>query len=165
MAVFWDVAPCNLVEVYRRFRGSTTQKTAIFGIYQHLLKHVHNRPRQATSRTDEQKTTKSSTGKVVTNMGTCITFKMVRAVRDTTRTSARQHKIRPSARNFDAIAQTVSRCGGPDSRPGQSMWDLWWTKWHWDRFFSVFFCFPLSRSFHHCSIFTHVSSGGRTMGP
>jgi hypothetical protein len=20
--------------------------------------------------------------------------------------------------------------------PGQSMWDLWWTKWHWDR------CFP-----------------------
>jgi hypothetical protein len=19
--------------------------------------------------------------------------------------------------------------------PGQSMWDLWWTKWHWDRFF------------------------------
>jgi hypothetical protein len=28
--------------------------------------------------------------------------------------------------------------------PGQSMWDLWWTKWHWDRFFppssSVFPC-------------------------
>jgi hypothetical protein len=22
MAVFWDVAPCNLVEVYRRFRGA-----------------------------------------------------------------------------------------------------------------------------------------------
>jgi hypothetical protein len=21
---------------------------------------------------------------------------------------------------------------------GQSMWDLWWTKWHWDRFFSKF---------------------------
>jgi hypothetical protein len=19
--------------------------------------------------------------------------------------------------------------------PGNSMWDLWWTKWHWDRFF------------------------------
>jgi hypothetical protein len=28
------------------------------------------------------------------------------------------------------------------------MWDLWWTKWHWDRFFSEFFGFPLSISFH-----------------
>jgi hypothetical protein len=27
-------------------------------------------------------------------------------------------------------------------------WDLWWTKWHWDRFFSEFFDFPLSISFH-----------------
>jgi hypothetical protein len=24
------------------------------------------------------------------------------------------------------------------------MWDLWWTKWHWDRFLSEFFGFPLS---------------------
>jgi hypothetical protein len=28
--------------------------------------------------------------------------------------------------------------------PDRSMWDLWWTKWHWDRFFfpstSVFLC-------------------------
>jgi hypothetical protein len=24
------------------------------------------------------------------------------------------------------------------------MWDLWWRKWHWDRFFSEFFGFPLS---------------------
>jgi hypothetical protein len=40
MAVFWVVAPCSLVEVYRRFRGAccphyqgdraTIQKTAIF---------------------------------------------------------------------------------------------------------------------------------------
>jgi hypothetical protein len=22
MAVFWDVAPCSLIEVYRRFRGA-----------------------------------------------------------------------------------------------------------------------------------------------
>jgi hypothetical protein len=27
--------------------------------------------------------------------------------------------------------------------PGQSMWDLWWTKWHWDRFFPELFGFPL----------------------
>jgi hypothetical protein len=49
MAIFWVVAPCSLVEVYRRFRGSlaasiigaialrhgaTIQKTAIFRIKQ-----------------------------------------------------------------------------------------------------------------------------------
>jgi hypothetical protein len=22
------------------------------------------------------------------------------------------------------------------------MWDLWWTKWHWDRFFPEYFGFP-----------------------
>jgi hypothetical protein len=32
------------------------------------------------------------------------------------------------------------------------MWDLWWTKWHWDRFFSEYFGFPLSISFHRCPI-------------
>jgi hypothetical protein len=31
------------------------------------------------------------------------------------------------------------------------MWDLWCTKWHWDRFLSWFFGFPLSISFHHRS--------------
>jgi hypothetical protein len=32
------------------------------------------------------------------------------------------------------------------------MWDLWWTKWHWDKFFSEYFGFSLSVSFHWCSI-------------
>jgi hypothetical protein len=32
--------------------------------------------------------------------------------------------------------------------PHRSMWDLWWTKWHWDRFFSEYLGFPLSISFH-----------------
>jgi hypothetical protein len=32
------------------------------------------------------------------------------------------------------------------------MWDLWWTKWHWDRFFSEYFAFLLSISLHRCSI-------------
>jgi hypothetical protein len=36
-----------------------------------------------------------------------------------------------------AIAEEVSRRlptdGGPGSISGQFMWDLWWTKWHWDR--------------------------------
>jgi hypothetical protein len=30
MTVFWVVAPCSLVDVYRRFRGAKTQKAAIF---------------------------------------------------------------------------------------------------------------------------------------
>jgi hypothetical protein len=32
------------------------------------------------------------------------------------------------------------------------MWNLWWTKWHWDRYFPEYFGFPLSLSFHLCSI-------------
>jgi hypothetical protein len=36
----------------------------------------------------------------------------------------------------------ASHRGVPRSRPGQFMWDLWWTKWHWGRFFSEFFDFP-----------------------
>jgi hypothetical protein len=46
----------------------------------------------------------------------------------------------------------ASHRGGPGSIPGQSMWDLWWTKWHWDRFFSMYFGFFLSISFHRCYI-------------
>jgi hypothetical protein len=47
----------------------------------------------------------------------------------------------------------------------QSVSDLWWTKWqHWDMFFSEFCCFPVSLSCNLCCIFTHVSSGGWTMG-
>jgi hypothetical protein len=42
--------------------------------------------------------------------------------------------------------------GGPGSIPLQSMWDLWWTKWHWHRSFPEYFGFPLSISFHRCSI-------------
>jgi hypothetical protein len=44
------------------------------------------------------------------------------------------------------------------------MWDLWWTKWHWERVFSESFGFPLSISFHRCSILTRVSPGGWTRG-
>jgi hypothetical protein len=32
------------------------------------------------------------------------------------------------------------------------MWDLWWTNRHWDRIFPEYFGFPLSISFHRCSI-------------
>ena len=32
------------------------------------------------------------------------------------------------------------------------MWDLWWTKWHWARFFPEYFGFFLSVTLEHCSI-------------
>jgi hypothetical protein len=32
------------------------------------------------------------------------------------------------------------------------MWDLWWTKWQWDNFFSQYFGFPLLISFQRSSI-------------
>jgi hypothetical protein len=54
-----------------------------------------------------------------------------------------------------AMAQAVShRPPNAEARVQSrvSMWDLWWTKWHWDRFFPEYFGFPLSISFHRCSI-------------
>jgi hypothetical protein len=36
------------------------------------------------------------------------------------------------------------------------MWDLWWTEWHWDKFVSEYFDFPLPVSFHQRSIFIFV---------
>jgi len=30
------------------------------------------------------------------------------------------------------------------------MWDLCWTEWHCDRFWSEYFCFPARVSFHRC---------------
>jgi hypothetical protein len=45
----------------------------------------------------------------------------------------------------------------------QSMWDLLGTKWHWDGFFSEFFGFSPSVSFHHYSVLTHVLSMGCTV--
>ena len=45
--------------------------------------------------------------------------------------------------------------GGMGSIPDQSMWDLWWTECHWDGFLCQYFSFPLSVSFHQCSIPIH----------
>jgi hypothetical protein len=43
------------------------------------------------------------------------------------------------------------------------MWDLWWTKWHWDRFFSEFFGFPLSIHNSTVDLQTHIIWGMRNM--
>ena len=36
----------------------------------------------------------------------------------------------------------LRRAVGPGSVPGQYMWDLRWTKWHWDMFLAGFLVFP-----------------------
>jgi hypothetical protein len=67
-------------------------------------------------------------------------------------------------------AQSWVECGSGDQSlstdcpdlgliPDQYMWDLWWKKRHWERFLSQYFSFPLSISFHQCSIliFIHLS--------
>jgi hypothetical protein len=41
----------------------------------------------------------------------------------------------------------------------QSMWNLWWTKWHWDRFFFEFDSFSLSVSLHRGSPYSCIISG------
>jgi hypothetical protein len=48
---------------------------------------------------------------------------------------------------------------------GHSMWDLWWTKWHWDRIFFEFLGFSLSISFHRvCSYLYIWEMNNRTVG-
>jgi hypothetical protein len=47
--------------------------------------------------------------------------------------------------------------GGRGSISGQSTWNLWWIKCHWDRFFSKYFGLPPSVSFQQCFIFFHLS--------
>jgi hypothetical protein len=39
------------------------------------------------------------------------------------------------------------------------MWDLWHTKWPWDRFISEFFGFSLSISFHCGSPYSYITWG------
>jgi hypothetical protein len=57
------------------------------------------------------------------------------------------------------LQSPASHRGGP----GQSMWDMWWTKWHWDRFFSEFFGFPPSIYHSIVTLQTHIIWGMRNM--
>jgi hypothetical protein len=65
------------------------------------------------------------------------------------------------------MAQTVScRPLNAEARAQvtHSMWDLWWTKWHWDCFSSAFFGFPCQYN-STVTLHTHISSGGWTINP
>ena len=53
-------------------------------------------------------------------------------------------------------------CGGPSSKPGQYVQNVWWAKWQWYRFVSQYFSFPLTVSFHQCSIHIHSSISDAT---
>jgi hypothetical protein len=55
---------------------------------------------------------------------------------------------------FQIICQTISLWLRFNPRP--VMWDLWWTKWHWIRFASEHFGFPLSISLQQSIIVTFV---------
>jgi len=50
---------------------------------------------------------------------------------------------------------TASYRGDQGWFPVHSSWYLWRKKWHWDRFSSQHFSYPLSVSFHPCSIPIH----------
>ena len=52
----------------------------------------------------------------------------------------------------------VCHSDGSCSITGLSVWGLWWTKWHWDGFFSEYPDFPLSVSFLQSTALIYVSS-------
>jgi hypothetical protein len=56
------------------------------------------------------------------------------------------------SRRDSAGLATATHRKGLSLIPGQSMWDLWWEKWNWDRFFSEHIWFPLSLLFHQSSL-------------
>jgi hypothetical protein len=59
-------------------------------------------------------------------------------------------------RSCGSVGQsTASNSGRPRSIPGEFTWDLWWTKWHWDRFCLPVLRFPLS-SLYEWSVFFFI---------
>jgi hypothetical protein len=57
----------------------------------------------------------------------------------------------------------------PGFAPGQSMWDLWWTKWHWSRFSPSTLVSLANHHFTNFSIITNTRgrhnrpTGGRSV--
>jgi hypothetical protein len=52
----------------------------------------------------------------------------------------------------------VSRCGGRSSSQSQSILDLWWINWHWQKFFFEFFCFTLLKLFTG-AVYSYITWG------
>jgi hypothetical protein len=53
----------------------------------------------------------------------------------------------------------LSHLGGRGSIPDQSMWDLWWTEYHWDMFYPAFFGFTVLLSFHCGALYSCIFWG------
>jgi hypothetical protein len=45
----------------------------------------------------------------------------------------------------------VSRCGCPRSILGQTIWDMWWTKWNWGKFSPITSASPANSHSSDCS--------------
>jgi hypothetical protein len=56
------------------------------------------------------------------------------------------------------VAQSTSHSWGLGSVSGQSICDLWWTRWQWDRLLSEFFDFSRSVPLHCGSSYLSVNS-------
>jgi hypothetical protein len=68
------------------------------------------------------------------------------------RKPVKSNHISPQQQCKSNLSLPASHHTGTGSIPGQSMWDLLWTKGHWNRFFPEYVGVPLSISFHQCSI-------------
>jgi hypothetical protein len=58
-----------------------------------------------------------------------------------------------------SIGQAVRRwflTGGPGPGPVQVMWDLWWTKWHWNWFYPSTLVSPVNSHSTDCFIYHPV---------
>jgi hypothetical protein len=65
---------------------------------------------------------------------------------------------------YDNHDQFKDHRGGLGSSPGQVVWDLWWTKWHWGRFYPSTSVSPASSSFYQQLHIHHLSFGAGTIG-
>ena len=54
----------------------------------------------------------------------------------------------------EGIGPPASHRWDSGSIPGQSIWESWWTKWHWHRFIVQYIFSPVTESLHPCSTFT-----------
>jgi hypothetical protein len=58
----------------------------------------------------------------------------------------------PNLKASNTYYTLASHRGGQGSIPGQVMWDLWWTKWHWGRFSPSTLVSPANPHSTDCSI-------------
>jgi hypothetical protein len=65
---------------------------------------------------------------------------------------------------FHCRAIAYLGCQSPASHSGvlglhlaKSMWDLWWIKWHWERFLYEFLGVSPYISFHHGSLYSYIT--------